>query len=667
MCGIAGIVRWDRRPVLEDEIRAMCGAMVHRGPDDEGIYLGDGVALGMRRLSIIDLGGGHQPVSNEDGSVWVVFNGEIYNYRELRRELQGRGHTLRTASDTETIVHLYEEYGPGCVEHLRGMFAIAIWDTRRRQVLLARDRLGIKPLYYAERDGELLFASELKPLLQLQPAGRSLSWDAVGHLFTFLVTPPAQSIVAGIAKLEPARVAIARAGRPLDITRYWDVAFEPDETATEAELVERLRESLAEAVALHQVSDVPVGAFLSGGIDSSAIVALMARPAAGRLKTFSIGFAEDGFDELVHARAVAAQFGTDHYDLVVRPDVVQIVEDLTWYLDEPFGDTSAIPTYMVSKLAAEHVKVVLSGDGGDELFGGYDKYVVEGAERRRDRLPGPVKRLAGAIGSMMPHGMRGRRWLRHLALDGAARYLDASTLFHADELSSLFRREALEEIARHSPLAAGLSDLGHAEHDWLSAAQYRDLQHYLPLDILTKVDRMTMAHSLEARPPLLDHRLVECAATIPARFRLRDGTTKYLFKQAMRGVLPDSIIDRRKHGFAVPLARWFRGELAGFVRDLLLSDTCRRRGIFDLRYIERLLQLNAQGRNLDLQLWTALSFEMWCRRFLDTSPPAHSAPVPRWTAPFSSAPVRDRPNPARPAPLAAELPGNTTNVQRHRC
>ena len=617
MCGIAGIVRWDGRPVLEREIRAMCAAMVHRGPDDEGIYVGDGVAIGMRRLSIIDLASGHQPVSNEDGSIQIVFNGEIYNYRELRRELQARGHTLRTGSDTETIVHLYEDYGPRCVEHLRGMFAFAIWDGRRRQLLLARDRLGIKPLYYAERDGELLFASELKPILQVDSADRSLSWEAVGHLFTFLATPPAQSIVSGISKLEPARVAIARAGRPLDITRYWDVAFEPDETATEAGLVERLRDLLTEAVTLHQVSDVPVGAFLSGGLDSSAIVALMAAPAAGRLKTFSIGFEEAGFDELAHARAVAAQFGTDHYDLVVRPDVVQIVEDLTWYLDEPFGDTSAIPTYMVSKLAAGHVKVVLSGDGGDELFAGYDKYVVEGRERAYDRLPRPVKTLAGAIGSMMPHGMRGRRFLRHLALEGPSRYLAASTLFHADELPSLFRRDALDQVARHDPLASGLADLGHPAHDWLSAAQYRDLHHYLPLDILAKVDRMTMAHSLEARPPLLDHRLVEFAATIPARLRLRGGTTKYLFKQAMRGILPDHIIDRPKHGFAVPLAHWFRGELAGFARDLLLSDTCRGRGVFNLPYLERLLSLNARGRNLDLQLWTALSFEMWCRRFLD--------------------------------------------------
>ncbi len=632
MCGIAGIVRWDQRPVLEHEIRAMCGAMVHRGPDDEGIYLGDGVAIGMRRLSIIDLDNGHQPVSNEDGSVWIVFNGEIYNYQALRRDLIARGHAFRTNSDTETIVHLYEEYGADCVDHLRGMFGFAIWDTRKRELLLARDRLGIKPLYYAERDGELLFASELKPILHIEGVNRSLNWQAVGHLFTYLATPGDQSIVEGVKKLEPARVAIARPGRPLHIHRYWDVAFEPNESATEGELVEQLRAMLNESVVLHQVSDVPVGAFLSGGIDSSAVVAMMAKPAAGRFKTFSIGFAEAGFDELAHARTVAKQFGTDHYDLVLRPDAVQIVEDLTWYLDEPFGDTSAIPTYMVSKLAAEHVKVVLSGDGGDELFAGYDKYVVEGRERAYDRLPGLVKKAAGAVGGLMPHGMKGRRFLKHLALSGADRYLDAQSLFHADEMPSLFQRDAFAKIVGEPATAsphhgsARFSRPG-GSSDWLADIQYRDLHHYLPLDILTKVDRMTMAHSLEARPPLLDHKLAEFAATIPARLRLKGTTTKYLFKQAMRGVLPDSIIDRQKHGFAVPIAHWFRGELDGFARDVLLSDTCRQRGILDTRFVERLLQLNAQGRNLDLQLWTALSFEMWCRRFLDTTPAQAARPL----------------------------------------
>jgi asparagine synthase (glutamine-hydrolysing) len=634
VCGIAGIVKWNGAPVLEHEIRDMCAAIVHRGPDEEGVYIGDGVAIGMRRLSIIDLEGGQQPISNEDGTVWIVFNGEIYNYRELRRDLQRRGHRFRTESDTETIVHLYEDLGPGCVEHLRGMFAFAIWDERTRQLLLARDRLGIKPLYYAEHDGELTFASELKPILRRPHVPRAVDWGAAGHLFTFLATPSAQSIVRGVAKLEPARVAVASSSG-LHIRKYWDVQFQPNEKATERELVEQLRDLLTESVTLHQVSDVPVGAFLSGGIDSSAVVALMSRPAAGRLQTFSIGFAESEFDELRYARDVAAAFGTDHYDLVLRPDVVQIVEDLTWYLDEPFGDTSAIPTYMVSKLASEHVKVVLSGDGGDELFAGYDKYVVEGRERQYDRIPRALRTVAGTIGDAMPEGMTGRRFLRHLALDGAHRYLDASTMFRRDQLRKLFRDDAWEPLAQADPYAESLAALAHGGGDWLAAIQYRDLHTYLPLDILTKVDRMTMAHSLEARPPLLDHRLVEFAATIPSHFRLRGGTTKYLFKQAMRGILPDAIIDRQKHGFAVPLATWFRGDLSGFARDLLLSETCRRRGFFDPRYIERLFQLNDRGRNLDLQLWTILSFELWCQRFLDATPRAQPAPIrqTRRTAP----------------------------------
>jgi len=636
MCGIAGIVRWDGAPVPEHEIRDMCSAIVHRGPDDEGVYLGDGVALGMRRLSIIDLEGGRQPISNEDGSVWIVFNGEIYNYRELRRDLEQRGHLFKTDSDTETIVHLYEEHGARCVERLRGMFAFAIWDERARQLLLARDRLGIKPLYYADRGNEIVFASELKPILQLARVPRAVDWGAAHHLFTSLSTPSSRSIVDGVAKLEPARTAVASRTSPrLRIEKYWDIQFTPNERASEGELIEQLRHLLTESVALHQISDVPVGAFLSGGIDSSAVVALMSRPAAGRLKTFSIGFAESAFDELPHARQVAAQFNTDHHDVVLNPDVVQIVEDLTWYLDEPFGDTSAIPTYMVSKLASAHVKVVLSGDGGDELFAGYDKYVVEQRERRRDRIPAPLRAMASGVGRLMPHGMTGRQFLRHLGLTGARRYLDASAMLREDEMRRLFRLDAYDQMQRNVVLADARHELSSYGDDWLAAVQYRDLHTYLPLDILTKVDRATMAHSLEARPPLLDHRLAEFAATIPAHYRLRGGTTKYLFKQAMRGILPDAIIDRQKHGFAVPMATWFRGELAEFARGLLLSQACRERGVFNPAQVERLLTLNARGRDLDLQLWTMMSFELWCQRFLDPSPRQQPAPVrpARRTAP----------------------------------
>jgi asparagine synthase (glutamine-hydrolysing) len=622
MCGIAGIVRWNDEPVFEHEIRSMCDVMVHRGPDDHGVYVAPGVGIGMRRLSIIGLDSGHQPMSNEDGTIWVVFNGEIYNYAELRHDLQQRGHVFKTTSDTECLVHLYEEHGSGVVDQLRGMFAFAIWDGNTRQLLLARDRLGIKPLYYTESRHGLIFASELKPILQCHGVDRSLDWEAVGHLLTFLATPSAHSIVSGIRKLEPARVAIARAGQPLRIERYWDVTVQPDEGATEGELIERLRALLEESVALHCVSDVPVGAFLSGGIDSSAVVATLARQHAEPVKTFSIGFEEAGFDELSYARDVAARFGTDHYDLVVRPDVVAVVEDLTWYLDEPFGDTSAIPTYMVSKLAAAHVKVVLTGDGGDEVFAGYERYLVEDRERSFDKLPRPLRRAAGAVGAMLPGGTRGKRFLQHLALDGARRYVDASAMFRADDLRRLLHPNAYDIVANHDAAGGAARSMDGYGNDWLSAVQRWDLAAYLPQDILTKVDRMTMAHSIEARPPLIDHRIVEFAATVPARLRLHNGRTKHLFKQAMRGLLPDLIIDRPKQGFAVPLAKWLRTDLATFARDILLSQSARERGLFNLQHVEHLLRLNERGRNLDLQLWTILSLELWCRRFIDR--PAHA-------------------------------------------
>jgi asparagine synthase (glutamine-hydrolysing) len=605
----------------------MCQVMSHRGPDDQGIYADESAAIGMRRLSIIDLSTGHQPVRNEDGTIWVVFNGEVYNFKELRRDLERQGHRFYTTTDTEVLVHLYEEVGPLAVDLLRGMFSFAIWDARRRQLFLARDRMGIKPLYFSQIEGGLVFASELKSMLQVPEIGRRLDWQAVGHLFTFLATPPSHSIVEGVQKLEPGhRATVCRDGR-MRVERYWDLQFEPDYASTEDELVERLRELLLETVKLHLRSDVPLGAFLSGGIDSSAVVAMMARLQPTRVKTFSIGFTEERYNELDHARYVANAFGTEHHELVLEPQGLHVAEELAWYLDEPFGDSSAIPTFMVSRLAGQHVKVVLTGDGGDELFAGYDKYVVEGRERAYDQMPRVVRETLGAIGRTMPEGMKGRNFLRHFGLQGARRYLDASTLFRFPEQAQLFQPHVLERVAEGDPWAAALRHL--TADDWLSGLQYFDFQNYLPLDILTKVDRMSMAHSIESRPVLLDHRLVEFAATIPPHLRLRDKTTKYLFKRAMRGVLPDSIIDRPKQGFAVPLSRWFRGDWSGFLRDVLLSDTCRQREIFNSAYIEKLLRMHGRGRSLDLQLWTLLSFEQWCRTFLDRAPvrpeavPAH--------------------------------------------
>ena len=617
MCGIAGIMSLQGQPVYERELRAMCGAISHRGPDDEGFYFAPGVGLGMRRLSIIDVASGRQPVRNEDGTVWVVFNGEIYNFRELRKDLESRGHRFYTNTDTETIVHLYEEFGKGCVDRMRGMFGFALWDERKRQLLIARDRLGIKPLYYTQVAGRIIFGSELKSLLQVADVATNLNWGAVSHLFSYLSTSATEAIIDGVQKLEPGHILYASPGGVPVIERYWTVRFEPDYAKPESYFVERTRELIAESVRLHMVSDVPLGAFLSGGIDSSAVVATAAAATGDPLKTFSIGFDEPRYDEREHARAVSREFHTDHSELTLGPGALDQLEDLAWHLDEPFGDCSAIPTYMVSKLAAEKVKVVLSGDGGDELFAGYDKYVVEQRENGQPALPAALRRAMGMIGRAMPDGVRGKNLLRHQSLAGAQRYLDSVTLFRRDDMKRLFQPEIFEVLAQYQPWRQKAAYLESGNGNWLSKLQGLDIEGYLPLDILTKVDRMIMAHSIETRVPLLDHKLVEFAATIPPEMNLRNGTTKYVLKQAMRGILPDRIIDRKKQGFAVPLGFWFRGKLGDYVRTLLLGESSRRRGIFNTNYIEGLIQRHEKGQDLDLQVWTLISFELWARVFMD--------------------------------------------------
>jgi len=597
----------------------MCDALVHRGPDDEGYYFEPGVGLGMRRLSIIDLDTGHQPIHNEDGSIQIVFNGEIYNYKELREELLQRGHSFYTDTDTETIVHLYEEYGAKVVDKLRGMFAFALWDGRRRQLLLARDRLGIKPLYYAYIHGRLMFASELKAILQLPEIDIALNWKSTQRLFTFLATPGSESLVDGVHKLGAGQILILSSNQEPRVEQYWDVHFVPDYAHDENFFVERLRELLLEAVRLRMVSDVPVGAFLSGGLDSSSVVAMMSGLASEPVKTYTIGFEDSGFDETPYARQVAAQFGTVHSEQILAMDALDVIEDIAWYLDEPLGDSSAIPTYMVSKLAARDVKVSLSADGGDELFAGYDKYVVESRERNYRFIPSTLRSALGLVGRALPDSARGKNFLEHLALDGVNRYLDASTFFKLEDQRRLFRPEVFELMSA-DPIRSEVEHLHTHNGDWLSSLQYLDLKSYLPLDILTKVDRMSMAHSLEARVPLLDHKLVEFAATIPQELKLKQGVTKHIFKKAMRGILPDNIIDRPKHGFAVPLGQWFKGRFDVFLHDLLLSDTSRRRGILNLSQVEHLIRLHRGGRPLDSQLWTLISFELWCRTFMDKKP-----------------------------------------------
>ncbi len=627
MCGIAGIFDLHGGPVEQADLVRMSDAMIHRGPDEAGFHLTGSLGLAMRRLSVIDVEGGSQPVRNEDGTVWVVFNGEIYNFRELRRELETAGHVFETHTDTEVIAHLYEEHGVSCVEHLRGMFAFALWDARRRQLLVARDRLGVKPLYWSEGTGRLLFASELKAILELPEVERRLNWGSVDHLFTFLTTPSRESIVEGVHKLEPGHLLVASASAGIRLHRYWTPRFEPDRGRPESHFIEGVRGLLEESVRLRLVSDVPLGAFLSGGLDSSAVVATMARLMDQPVKTFSIGFAESDFNELAHAQRVARQFGSDHHELVVQPDVVDVLEDIAWYLDEPFGDSSAIPTYLVSKMAAEHVTVVLSGDGGDELFGGYEKYRIEGQER--EALPAAARTVLRALGSLMPDGMKGGNFVRHHGLNDGERYLDAQTLFREGQKRSLFEPEAYAALAAGDTARNEAMAILSGRLHWLSERQLLDLERSLPLDILTKVDRMSMAHSLESREPLLDHKLVEFAGTIPPEMQIKNGTGKYILKQAMRGVLPDEVIDRRKQGFGIPLGHWFRGRLSGFLRDLLLSGRALNRGIFQKTYLVKLIERHEAGRDLGLELWTLISFELWCRAFLDGTASRPKSRAPR--------------------------------------
>jgi len=617
MCGIAGIVSLCDKPVRLEDVRSMCNAMIHRGPNDEGFHIAPGVGLGMRRLSIIDLEGGHQPVHNEDGTVTVVFNGEIYNFGSLRQTLESQGHTFRTHSDTEVIVHLYEEHGESCVEKMRGMFAFALWDQRQRKLMIGRDRLGKKPLFYTVAGDRLVFGSELKVVLQVPEVERRINWESLRHYLGTQSTPLDESILADIHKLPPAHILTATPWRGIEVKPYWDLRFEPDYTKTEDEWIERLRNLLEESVRLRMISDVPLGAFLSGGVDSSSVVAMMSRISSRPVKTFSIGFEEREFNELEYARNVARQFGTEHHELVLEPDVLGFIDNFAWYLDEPFGDSSAIPTYMVSRLAAESVTVVLSGDGGDELFAGYDRYVIENRERRYELIPRPVRNIAAAVGDVMPEGMKGRNFLRHLRYEGVDRYLDSGVLFKPVQLASLLQPDAFRQVQPFSAADIRRVLAQRGSRHWLSTLQYLDTKLYLPNDILTKVDRMSMAHSIEARVPLLDHHFVEFAATIPPELKFRGNTTKYIFKKAMEGILPNDILYRTKRGFAVPLSRWFRGQLNDFVRDLLLDSTSRQRGIFNPAYVERLLELNARGRDLDLQLWSLITFELWCRRFMD--------------------------------------------------
>ena len=626
MCGIAGFAdaltrdgAWTPERLDADTrlVRTMCSVIRHRGPDDEGVRVEPGVGLGMRRLSIIDLATGHQPIGSEDGAVQVVFNGEIYNFRQLRAELAAAGHRFATTTDTEVIVHGYEQWGRGVFERLRGMFGIALWDNRARSLWLARDRAGIKPLYYVEHQGRLFYGSELKSLLAAGAVERAIDPQALAHYLAFLYTPPDRAIFPGVHKLPPGHLLCWRDGQAA-VTPFWtppaDEATDLDETEAEETLLARLRD----AVHSHLVSDVPLGAFLSGGVDSSLVVALMAEASSRPVKTFSIGFDEPAYDELDAARLMAKHVGADHHEFVVRPDALAIVDRIVEHFDEPFADASAIPTWYVSELARRHVTVVLSGDGGDELFAGYDRYVPHAQVARFDTLPVPGKRaLAGLAARTLPHGARGQRFLRHVARDEESRYIESVSFFGPEDRQALldrgFAAGAGEPEDRMRARFEGLRDL-----PLVSRMMQVDFRTYLPEDVLTKVDRMSMAHSIESRVPLLDHPLVEFALRLPLRLKLRDGQRKYLLKRVAARLVPEAILTRRKQGFGVPLGVWFRGTLRSAFQDVLLSPRARQRGYFHTREIERLLEEHLAGRrDHELRLWQLLMFELWHRAYLD--------------------------------------------------
>jgi len=624
MCGIAGFVERDggagpsreQRAVL---VQAMCDVIRHRGPDDEGFYVHDGVALGMRRLSIIDVATGHQPITNEDGTIWVVFNGEIYNYRELRSALERLGHRFRTATDTETIVHAYEEWGEAAFTHLRGMFGIALWDARARKLLLVRDRAGIKPLFYAESARRLVFGSEIKSILASGEVAPQLEPQALDHYLSFLYTPRTGSIFKGIHKLPPGHL-LSWSADQYEVRPYWTLPKDETFQGTDQDAVQTLRSVLADAVSSHMVSDVPIGAFLSGGIDSGVVVGLMAEASPRPVKTFSIGFDEPDFDELAAARRTAEHFGTDHHEFVVRPDALSILDSLVDHFDEPFGDVSAIPTWYVSQLAAQHVKVALSGDGGDELFGGYDRYFAHPRVEAFDRWTGRLgRRLAGAAWRWVPHGQRGRNFLRHVAQDPRGRYADAVAYFQPDEKAALFStafRRTVDTGSAASALASRFEAF--AGLDWHSQMMRVDFETYLPEDVLTKVDRMSMAHSLESRVPLLDQAVVQFAASLPSHMKIRHGERKHVFKRAASTILPAEVLARRKQGFAVPIGLWFRGRLRDAFAGTLQSDRARQRGYFDATYVDRLIAEQVSGkREHSLRLWQLLVFELWHQRYLD--------------------------------------------------
>ncbi len=622
MCGICGIYQLNRAAPEPDTLAKMNAVLKHRGPDDEGFYFGSQIGLGHRRLSIIDLDGGHQPLSNEDESVWVVYNGEIYNYRELRAELVKRGHHFRTHSDTEVIVHLYEEHGPGLLPQLRGMFAFALWDARKRCLLLARDRLGQKPLYYTRQNKNLIFASEIKAILQHPLVQPRVNLTAIHDFLSYQYVPSPETAFAGIYKLPPASYLLQTASET-KIERYWQLDFGSKLQLKEEEYCRRLRELLEEAVKMRLMSEVPLGAFLSGGLDSSTVVSLMSKLSNQVVKTFSIGFAEDEYNELDYARLAAQHFQTEHQEFTVRPAALELLPKLIWHYNEPFADPSALPTYYLSQVCRQHVTVALCGDAGDENFAGYERYMMHSwaqsyqklsPKLREKVITGLTKKLAAGF-PQQPSFRRLHRLLQRLSLPTAELHAQQMTIFSPELAKELYSQELLAAKTNNYLLDLFAQARG---GDNLDQVLWVDIHSYLPEDLLVKVDVASMANSLEVRSPFLDHKVMEFAAAVPSRLKLHGSNLKYILRRAFAPTLPAPILKRKKMGFSVPLDSWFRNELKGYLHEVLLDQHTLQRGYFKPAALEKLLAEHSSGKfDHSFPLWSLLMLELWQRMFID--------------------------------------------------
>jgi len=650
MCGICGEINLDHRGIQVDVMKRMCDVMAYRGPDDEGaVFLGGNrivetgksspwpsnendfdVALGHRRLSIIDLSqAGHQPMSNEDGTLWIVYNGEIYNFQDLKKQLQGRGHVFKSKSDTEVILKAYEEWGVECLKAFRGMFAFAIWDSKRRQLFMARDRLGKKPLVYFNKDGYFAFASEIKALLQIPEAERKVDNNALHNYLTYQYVPSPDTIFEGIKKLPPAHYLLYDSSGNIKIERYWKLAFASNKEPQRdiSEWCHLIRSKLEESVKLRLISDVPLGAFLSGGVDSSLVVGIMAKLSRNPVKTFSIGFEEKDFDELSYARMVSKHFATEHHEFIVKPNAIEILPKLVWHYNEPFADSSAIPTFYVANMTKDHVKVVLTGDAGDENFAGYPRYLRSKwvalfskiPERmRRDLLP-PFLRTVGQLHWKVKTFNRLAAYIESISRNQGRNYAEQVKIFNSEEKRSLYSPEFNQAVKGTDSFEYLLGKFDEAgTDDLIEQLLYLDINTYLPEDLLVKMDIATMANSLEARVPFLDHQFMESIASIPPHLKLKGTVTKYILKETFKEFLPETIFKRKKMGFGVPVSRWFRNELKDYVYDILLDPRTLNRGYFRREGVQRLLNDHIALRyDHSAKIWALLFLEMWFRVFID--------------------------------------------------